>query len=540
MKTNKLFIFIAACYIFLSGCGNKNNFPELSDILIQESIQNTLKTEEMISFDKMSDFQFTEVEVNDFDMETLKSKFPSKVEFKKFESSFTLVSVSLDIKANYSSVFVYNNGEWKLSFGYPTDKDAWEYTGKQTVNMQRMLDDLKTTDFDSFSTGYVGDSKYSSLKIEERNTDMSINRDNVSVLVNVKTDFAEYEIPVDIVYYFNKGEWVLGDVTVSDSSQWKLTYNDGRAPTFMTDNEVLSYLTVDTNFLTYVANLGFVEDFSIEKISEKATKDSVIAEYRFNTRYDYIGTMSYSAYAEYEWMDGEWGEPEVSVEPYEADFSEMIKYEWKNDSGNVFTFEEITYDEETGMYLITGKYNSVPLVLNISIVLRDNNWDAKLLNSEGMEILDIPTSVLSLNLEYSAILYNNLLFSPAEIVMEEETPEQEAIINTSNDIVITGISQEQFFDNVISKDGLTFKDIVLAPDMDTGVITIKGTISNTSGAMSGYRITAAAYSADGTLLSEGLLKSESQLTTDSSAVVEFSMDAMDLTQAEKLTIYTRS
>lgn len=538
MKRFLLFITMAILTISMAGCGN-NQVERPSEIQIEEGIKTALKDDEHIEFDKMSDFTYNEVEVNDSDMEILKSKYASRVDYVKYETTFSLVSVAMDMKANYSVVFAYNNGEWSYSFGYITDKDLWEYTEKDAskVDKQRMLSDLKNEEFASFEKGYVGNPKYSSIQnITNRDYDESVHRDTIETSVLVKTDFAEYEIPIKMIYYFSKGEWIVGDIEISDSKDWVLTYNNGSVPEFLGDNIILSYLTTDTNFLTYVCNLNYVDDYSITKESEIANKDSVDVRYIFSTRYDNIGTVNYNVDISYQWLSNEWSDAEPQVTFRNADFSDLLKNTYNCENGEYFKFTNIEETDDLS-YKLTGQYvtdKTTDISCVLTVPLRDNNWEANILDINGNQIGDIPASTFSLNLEYSSIVYNNMNYNAVEIVIPEESQEQ-AEKNTSNELIY-GLDS---YNNEITKDNLMFNEINVSYD-GSSKITIEGNINNLSDGASEYKVSAALFDENGIVLGEGAFDGDSQLTENSSEHVSFDInDINNDTNAKikKITIY---
>ena len=529
--------------LMLVGCGKSNEVDKPSELIIEEGIKTALKDDEHINFDKMSNFSYNEVDINDDDFEKLKETFASKVEYVKYETTFSLVSVNMDMEANYSGIFVFNNGQWYYSFGYITDKDSWEYTEKDAsrVDKQRMLNDLKNTEFASFEKGYVGNSKYSSIKsIDSREYDESVHRDTIKTSVGVKTDFAEYDIPITMIYYFQKGEWVLGDISISDVDEWTLKYNDNSEPQFLNDNIILSYLTTDTNFLTYVCNLNYANGYEITKKSEVANKDSVDVIYNFAVKYDYIGTINYDVTVSYQWLNNEWSDAEPVVTFSSADFSELVSYDWNSDDGSYFKFSDVQA-MDNGVYKLIGQYsnnNAVDVVCNLTVPLRDNNWEAQITDINGNQIWDIPSSSFSLNLEYKAIVYNDTYFAPIhiEINNEPDTTEQEK--NTSNEILYN--KEQTSYDNEITKDNLLFKDISISYEDNNMVIS--GGIYNLSDGQTGYKVSAALFDENGMVLKEGTISSDAMLTENSSAIISVKVPDIDddiIARTSKITIYLK-
>jgi len=410
-----LFCFILVCLTFV-GCNNgpvveMPNEPIPS--FIETEIVNALERDEQLEFDKLSNFKINKVQVNDSDFETLKSKFAARVDYVKYETTFDIISVSMNISANYSAIFVYNNGQWLYSFGYITDKNSWEYEEKDSsrVDKHRMLSDLKSIEFTGFEKGYVGNIKNSSLgNILEREYNKTIHRDDIDVLVNVRTNFAEYEIPVKMIYYFNKGEWILGDVKISDVSEWDLRY-DTEAPEEISNDVIIEYLTTDTYFLTYVCNKDYINGVFIEKVSELASIDSINTVYRFETVYNDIGAVSYLVDVSYQWLNQEWSDINVSVrDEVTAYFDSMNNKNFKTEDGRYITIKDII-EKEVGIYdikiMFYDSYEQIELQEGIEVVgtldipLRDNNWDI-IFENENVE------DKIVLNLEKKCFIYNDM------------------------------------------------------------------------------------------------------------------------------------
>lgn len=549
IKIKKVFLllltFTSVC--FLVACGNKNDNPqteEPTNIVIENGISNALK-EDGLKFDRMMDFSFTKVEVNEEDIETLKSKYASQIPYVKYSTTFSLISVEMDMKGNYDGVYVFNNGEWQFSFGSINDSEAWEYSEKEAsrVDKQRMLDDLKDRSFGTFEKGYVGNAKYSSIgAISNREYDETIHRDIINTSVKIKTDFAEYTIPVTFTYYFQKGIWELGDAEVADISQWELTYNNGSAPDFLSDNTLLSYITTSSNFISYICNLDYVEDYKITKESEVASKESVTVNYIFSVTYQYIGNVDYNVELVYEWLNNEWSEPQPTPSVKSANFSEMLERKWSNEDNTYFNFNtaEVT-DGET--VKLVGKYitpdNSVDIVANIDVMLGDNDWSANITDINGNQIWDIPSSSFAINREYGAIIYNDKYYAPVEINIEASEPVEEETI-TSN---VLQYEQENIsYKNEITRDGLMVNNISVT--YDNSIFTLTGNVTNQSEGQSPYDIRIAMFDENDYIIAEGIASSGDSLLLPQSAAI-FKIDVDNLSneghgKINKIIIYVKA
>lgn len=527
----------------LTGCGKQESHDPPSNVFIENAIADAMH-EEGIEFDRMSDFQFTAVETTEEDYEQLKSKYASKVDFQKVESTFSLTSVNMDMVGNWSAIFVFNSGEWAYSFGYQTDESKWQYQEKQAsrVDKQKMLEDLKDVDFGVFGKGYVGDVRYSSILTVEREYDESVHMDTIETSVAVKTDFAEYSIPIKMTYYFVKKDWELGGVEVSNVEDWKLEYNNGSAPDFMSDNVLLSYLTTETNFLTYVCNLEYVSDYKITKESEVASKESLSVIYTLSTTYEYIGTVNYNVEVVYKWLNNEWSDPELTPTVKDADFSEMCKNNWSSDDGSYFKFTGVEANESGG-YKLVGQYSTnsaVDINANLNIPLRDNNWDAHIVDINGNQIWDIPSSEFALDLQYGAIIYDNKYFAPVQIHISDGGDDVEEENPTSNVLVYE--QEAKAYPNEITRNNLMLNAIEVG--YSEGVFTIKGNITNMSDGQSGYRVSAAMFDSDDIIVAEGVVSSgDTMLLPGSAGQITIRAEGMseeDHARVKKIILYVKN
>jgi len=535
----KIFIILISIFtVFLiTACGGNDNEAkdEPNNTLIEYGVTNSLKEDAGIKFDRLNDFVYTRVDTNDEDFEVLKSKYASQVPYVKYETTFSLTSVEMDMTGNYSAIFVYNNGEWSFSFGYITDKSTWEYTEKEAsrVDKQHMLNDLKQQSFGTFEKGYVGNAKYSSIgSIINREYDKTIHRDVIKTTVNVKTDFAEYKIPIILTYYFQQGEWQLGGTEISEVDEWELTYNNGSAPEFLSDSVLLSYLTTSSNFLTYVCNLDYVSDYKITKESEIASKEEVIVNYIFSATYQYIGTIEYNVELKYEWLNNEWSEPQPTPSVRNADFSEMLTRTWESDDGSYFKFASIEPNDDM-TFKLSGQYStnsSVDIVANLNVPLRDNNWDANITDINGNQIWDIPSSTFELNLQYGAIVYNNTYFAPIEINIIEEEPEEEKN-NTSNVLMYEQIPTQ--YDNQIIRENILVSDISVYYENKAFVMTAN--ITNKSEGQSGYTVSIALFDENDYIVGEGSISNgDSMLLPSSAAAGKITIENMEEEEHAKI------
>lgn len=272
MRNFKKIIIVGLCLAFslvgLTACGSQE-VPELTKSKITQDLETELK-EAAYSYDSLDNFEYEKVDVTEDDLSRLKEFFDNRVDYQKIDCSFQLTSIKMDSIGEWSMIYAYVNGEWQVMFSYQKDPSAWEYVAKETVSSKKMLNDLKTVTFEGFETGYVGSEKSTTLKVMDRDTKFKINKDDVYVDVTVKTDFATYIIEVELIYYFDGGEWELSDAIVQDSKYWQLTYNSDRVPSAPSEVHILEQLTKETNFLTYVADTSFMERYDLVETKQLA------------------------------------------------------------------------------------------------------------------------------------------------------------------------------------------------------------------------------------------------------------------------------
>lgn len=546
LKNICLFCLFFILTFSMVGCSGNSSNNQPDKITVEAGLTQALKDEGFI-FDKISSIQINTVDINDSDFEQLKSKYASQVPYVKYEATYSLITTAKDTHGNYSMIFVYNNGAWELSFGYITDKNSFEYEWKETVSLKRVKNDIKNVSIGNFEKGYVGDDKYSTCEIVERITEKNINRDEVRLKCTAITDFAEYVMPVSVIYYFTDGDWVLSDIVVSDESEWKLIYDKGREPKFMSESEVISKITTSTEFLTYVCNKNYVSDYSIVKGDDIADRDSVKAQYIFTAEYKNLGKIEYYVAVLYEWLDGEWGEGEMSIELKNADFSDLINTQWNGELGDKFLFTEVVPDEENvSIYTFKGIYTSnenqtTDIIVTLTLPLRDNNWEAVITDKDGRAIWDMASSSLTLDTEYKAIKYDGNYYAPTKVVINEETGEIEEAINTSNVLDYVYKENEAVeYNNVITENNIELSEIVLG--FTEGKFAIESKIVNLAEVDKIYNINVMLLNEDDDIVTDFVITTEEALEAGYSTYIEEAFEIseeIDLAQIVKIKIYIR-
>ncbi len=373
---------VILCLTTFAGCGKKTHEELLTPTRITNDFTSEIKTAGY-EFDSLDKFSSEMIETSEKDMKKLKELFDNRVEYQKVGCTFTISSLEKDIEGYFSMVYAYINDEWKVMFSYPSRKDEWEFTAKDTVGTKQMLADLKTLNFEGFEKGYVGSEKTTTIKIEDRDTKLKFNKDEVLITATVKTDFATYSIDIQLIYYFKDGKWILSDTSIENSTDWSIEYNSDKKPIAPKEEYILEQLTIPTNFLTYVANPEYMTDYKIAATKQIAGVTSIKYQYVLTTFYENIGTVKYTAEIPYDWVEGEWaiGDPEVKIS--EVDPSAMLGT-WSNENGDYFELVKYNPDKNNplegklkGTYykkIDDGKYGSYSFNLMMKIPLRDNNW----------------------------------------------------------------------------------------------------------------------------------------------------------------------
>lgn len=436
MKNIKKIILLSLSLIFclslLTGCGDGEP-PELTKSKITQDLEAELK-EASYNYDSLDKFEYQLVDVTEDDLNKLKEFFDSRVEYQKIDCNFQLTSIKMDITAQYSMIYAYVNKEWQVMFSYEKNIGEWEYVPKETVSSKKMLTDLKTIDFEGFQAGYVGSEKNTSIKVTDRDTKFKINKDDVFTEVTVNTDFATYVIEVEMIYYFNKGEWELSDGIVQDAKFWQLTYDSDKIPSTPSENNILERLTKSTNFLTYVANLDYMSDYNLVATKQLAGISNITFEYEFSTTYDNIGTIKYLIQLPYEWVDGEWAIGDMVVEVNDININSILGT-WEADNGDYIEFasaekeDRSKYDSPNVLvgtyYKKTAQdlYSKYTVKVNVNVPLRDNNWEGNISLWEATDSNSVEYSIntFAIDVENKQLKSSDLVFKKTKDL--EKDPE---------------------------------------------------------------------------------------------------------------------
>lgn len=413
MKLLKKIAFLGICFIFifsLTGCGGE--LPEIQKSKISQDIETEL-SEAGYSYDTINDLTYEFVDINDDDLTKLKEFFDNRVDYQKVDTSFKLSSISMDVTGQWSMVYAYVNGEWTVMFSYQKNPDEWEFTAKETVSSKKILSDLKTVDFEGFEEGYVGNEKTTSIKVVDRDTKFNINKDDVYIEAKVKTDFAEYVIEIEMIYYFENGEWTLSDAIVEDAKFWQLTYNSDKVPSSPSMDYILEQLTKSNNFLTYVANIDYMERYNLVETKQLAGVTSITFQYEFSAEYSRIGTIKYLIQIPYEWVDGEWAIGEMEVSVSDIDVEKMLGT-WTASNGDYIEFTSVEEDKSSGYEsanILVGTYykkgesttSEYSIKVKVEVPLRDNNYDCTIDSWEAKSMNSVEFKLNNMSLDVKAI-----------------------------------------------------------------------------------------------------------------------------------------
>lgn len=431
-----MMVGIISCF---TGCG-KEETPAIDETLIITSLKESIKKD--MSYDNIANITYQPVESNEEEINKLKEIYTSQVPYTTYECSASLSSVDMDADVQYRILLAYNE-EWKCVYYAPFNENEWEYEAKSQVNNKRIMDDLCSYSFGSFEKNYVGNDRYSSIEITDRNFDKSINRDTIDLNVTAKLDFGTVEFHVNVIYYFVRGEWVVGDLVADEQSEWKLNIESGYELNELTDDEIIKKLTTKNEFLTYVANNKYFQKCSLTKDYYDCHGSEMYVHHTFHTEYEDIGSVDYEIIAYYEWLAYEWSEPEITVLFKSFDFNEIIGKTFVDSKGNKLILEKITEpsnelsdkaSRDFHFSYYDGK-NASEFNGNFIVVLRDNTWECVLDEDNPLGY-----TTLSLCVDSKSFVSNDSV--RYYMVNEPDQPTEETTSEVTSDESEPGIEEE--------------------------------------------------------------------------------------------------
>jgi hypothetical protein len=425
--------FILLFVISLVGCGNKNETPPLTEDILKEICSNAIKQD--MYFDQISNMTFEYIETSEKDMNSLKEVFASAVPYQSIKCTANISSIAMDAYVEYNLVCAYNM-EWKVISCYSVNEGNWEYDAKKFVSLKEIMNDLKNIKVGLFEQGYCGDEKNSTLTINNREEDKSINRETVYCTLKIDTDFGYYEVDIEAIYYFKKGKWVIGDFVIPEVHKWKFTFDENYEIKLFNDEYIEKKLTTKTEFLTYIVNLDNISSSAIYLEGMKADTEFVTYNYVYTVSYDGIGLVTYNIDISYEWLFLEWGEGQFKISVKNNDFKELNHTKYVFGDKYLTIKDIVNYDEDLvpedtkineASQFVTIEYfdgqDKYELFCNLLVVLRDNNYDLNILKitKDGKEVkrfTDFEKIVLDIT-DKSLTAGNKFKNDPSFVYVEE-------------------------------------------------------------------------------------------------------------------------
>ncbi len=326
--------------ICLFGCSDKT--PQLDNESLEKILVDGIKSD--IYFDQISNIKIEKIKTTQEDLALLKSTFTDKVPYESYYIEGNISSITMDSYVKYTVLIAYNK-EWKNIAVTPIDESTWIYIPKEYVGLTDIMKDLKQVEIEPFKEGYVGNEKTSALTIIKRVEDKDANMETIFGSLKILTDFGEYNIDVSITYYFKKGEWVFGDITLQDKEDWEFTFKENCQIKTLSDKYIKEKLTKRTEFLTYIVNEDYIESEELEQTYVKADAETAGYVYKYAVNYAGIGEVIYDVVVTYKWLSYEWGKGEISVSLVNQTFSQIVGNKYILDEKYI-SFKSILRDEE--------------------------------------------------------------------------------------------------------------------------------------------------------------------------------------------------
>lgn len=455
IKFNLIFCLVAIFLVGLvSGCGEKTPEPTKDELI--EICSAAVK--ENIYFDQMSDITFEEIASTEDDINALKEVFNSKVDYKTLHLTANISSITMDASIEYNCVIAYNSG-WKVIKCYSVNESKWVYEAKEFVAMKDIMNDLKSVDVGPFEAGYVGDEKKSTLTINDRKEDKTINRETVYCTVKIDTDYGYYTADIEAIYYFKKGVWVIGDFVIPDVNNWKFTFNERCEIELYKNDYIMDKLNTKSEFLTYVVDKSKTLNTNLELAGLVATTEHVIYNYKYTVNYPNLGEVVYDVNISYEWLSYEWSVGKIEVSLASQDFT-IIK-ENKYINGNTYlTIDDIVknsedfeidemdlseYDDLSDYVYLTyfDGTDTYKIIGNLLVVLRDDLYDINIIKvtKDDKEIKNFSDfSSILLRVDNSLVI-DDVVYAMCESsdLLNQEFINQK---NTNESITVTEVTKK--------------------------------------------------------------------------------------------------
>ena len=389
-KMKRLVLMIALIATILS-CPSCNKQPTaMSKSEIEQDISDGIA--QNFKYDKISDISFKQVETSSEEMEILKKKYQSQVEYATYECTATLENLDMIANVSYRMLVAYNAGKWEMLSCKEDNKDGWSYVAKKYPDERQILKDISTYTFGEFDSNYISNDKNTTIKIVNQSYDKTVSRETEELLITINTSFGQCQMHAKIIYYYLNGVWTIGDFICDDESQWSIIYNKGCELSAVSEKKVIDFLTNKNQFLTYTTSISYVDATKLSFIYNKVSDSSVTNVYDFSAVYDDFGTATYEVDIKYDWQTYEWSEPQVYVSLKSADFTDIIgKVFASKDKNTSFIIkdirpisenEQIQYKNKklsAATIVMSGQYkrgeSTEECTIFLDIPLRDNDWN---------------------------------------------------------------------------------------------------------------------------------------------------------------------
>lgn len=133
----RLVLMIALIATILS-CPSCNKQPAaMSKSEIEQDISDGIA--QNFKYDKISDISFKQVETSSEEMEILKKKYQSQVEYATYECTATLENLDMIANVSYRMLVAYNAGKWEMLSCKEDNKDGWSYVAKNIQTKDKFL-----------------------------------------------------------------------------------------------------------------------------------------------------------------------------------------------------------------------------------------------------------------------------------------------------------------------------------------------------------------------------------------------------------------
>lgn len=399
-----------------------NKTPQIEAKTIKTDFLNKNKDINIIKDLKIND----DLSVSEKDEKLLIDTFTDKVKAKKIGISGKFRNSEVEIEGKYTMLYAYLNNRYKLVDIKPVDLKNRKYIPIGHVSTQSILKDLRNIKVGDFKKGYVGREKYTTLKVDARNTNLDMGKDDIEAEITVKNAFAKTSFKAKLKYYFKKDSWVLVKSAFDDKDNYTVDFITDNLPKTPDENGIINLLTDPKNQNTYMTNKSFTKKVYVSKPKTRTLDNTLIYEYIFVATYEHIGDIEYKVNVPYEYSDGQWVKKPVTIEFNKALLTEMVSKfgngfsKDKKTAKELFCFYKSDNNTLEGYYIKDNKKELVRAVINVD--LKDNNWTLLVVPigiEDGLKsIFEIQN--VSLNLKDKTIVGDGRNFEPKLKVTEQE------------------------------------------------------------------------------------------------------------------------